>query len=149
MKAGETTGLDTNVLVLADDAASPHNARAKAILEQVLKGSLRACISQQVLAEYFSVVTSPRRLARPLKVNEAMERVRFLSKSRKIRKIYPKRSTLLRCVEYCAGKGITGPRIFDAQYAFTLMDNGIKRLITQNVRDFSAFEGLKAENPFA
>ena len=143
-------GLDTNILVFADDAASSNYDKARKILEGALSGASHVCLTHQVLAEYFSVITSPRRVSKPLSVREAKERVLFLNRSRKIKKVYPKRSTLRRCVELCEQHNIRGARIFDALYAMTLLDNGIRRLATQNQRDFEVFRdrGLEIINPF-
>ena len=79
MKGGEIVGFDTNILVYADDPSSNHHLKAREYLEQALKRSIRACLSHQILAEYFSVVTSEKRVKQPLTVDEARERVIFLN----------------------------------------------------------------------
>ena len=148
MKAANMVALDTNILVIADDPSSPHHETAKNLLERVLSGSLGACISQQVLGEYFSVVTSTRRINRPLTGDEAAQRILFLARSRRLKKVYPRHSTLERSVALCARLGIGGARFFDILYAITLLDNNIHRLMTQNVSDFKMVPGLIPENPF-
>jgi len=151
MKGAELIGLDTNVLIYADDPSSPNHLKAKSYLEDALRGSLNICLSHQILAEYFSVITSPKTVKSPLRVEDAKERILFLNKTRAIKKIYPKRSTLKRCVKFCATKNIVGVRIFDALYATTLLDNRVQKLLTQNVKDFTPFEelGLNLINPFS
>ncbi len=144
----EIFGLDTNILIFADDPSSPHHAASKEILEKVLNGSLRACVSPQILAEYFSVITSSRRVQKPLSAQDARLRVAFLSRTHRVKKIYPKRSTLRRAVEFCAEQNIKGARIFDALYAITLLDNQIHALITHNTKDFQLFKEIKLTNPF-
>jgi predicted nucleic acid-binding protein len=148
MKEDKWVGLDTNILVLADDPSSPHHAKAKMILEDAFQGSLQVCISPQILAEYYSVITSSRRMRNPLSITEARERILFLNKSRRIKKVFPKRLTLKKAVELSAQNGIQGARIFDVIYAVTLLENNIRHLLTQNVKDFSFINNLKIENPF-
>jgi len=150
MKTADLVGVDTNVLVFADDSSSAHHEKAKRILEDALTGSSRMCLSHQVLAEYFSVVTSAARAKEPLSAQEAKERVLFLNKARAIKKIHPKRSTLKRCIEFCAQHDIKGVRVFDVLYAITLLDNGVRKLLTQNLRDFGSLKekGFEAINPF-
>lgn len=150
MRGGDVVGLDTNILVYADDPSSNHHLRAREYLERALKLSIQACLSHQILAEYFSVVTSEKKVKQPLTVEEARERVIFLNRIRAIKKIYPKRSTFRRSVEFCAKHGIQGVRIFDAVYAITLLDNHVKKLITRNAADFKPFQELDLEviNPF-
>lgn len=140
MKGGEWVALDTNVLIYADDPSHPHHGKAREILEKVLTGSLRGCLTQQVLAEYYAVVTGGHRIKNPLSAMDAKDRIIFLSKSRRVRKIYPKRFTFRRCIDFCAREGIQGARVFDAIYAFVLVENGVKKLITQNVKDFAPFK---------
>lgn len=142
MKTTETIGLDTNILLYGDDPGSPHYASAKQVMDSVFNGTFHACISHQVLAEYFSVATSSPRLKLPLSSKEASDRILFLEKTRKLKKIYPKRSTLKRAIQVCAGLNIRGPKIFDIIYGMTLLDNNIHKLLTNNTKDFSLLEGL-------
>ena len=45
-------------------------------------------------------------------------------------------------------KGAKVKDIFDLYLAATLMDNGVKKLLTVNVKDFQGVEGLRVINPF-
>lgn len=142
--------LDTNILVIADDTSNANHHKAKTYLEKALTGSLQTCLTHQILAEYFSVITSPQRSEHPLSVDEATARVLYLNKTRRIKKVYPKRSTLKRCIQFCAEHGIRGSQVFDAIYATTLIDNRISKLATENTKDFAPFKnlGLQVMNPF-
>ena len=151
MKGSELTGIDTNVLVIADNPSHPHHYKARKILEDVLSGVTKGCISHQVLAEYYAVITSRQKIEQPLSAEEAKVRVLYLEKGRKLKKIYPKRSTLKRCILFCAEKDIRGAKFFDALYAMNLLDNGVRKLLTQNIRDFVPFKerGLDLVDPFS
>lgn len=141
-------GLDANILVHATDPSGTHYDKAREVVVKVLQGGLRGCLSQQVLAEYFAVLTGGR-LEHPLSIDEAKERVLYLNRTRRIKKLYPKRRTFRRCMEFCAKNGIQGRRIFDALYAFTLLDNGVRKLLTRDAKDFRFFEGqLEIVDPF-
>ncbi|MBI4209188.1 MAG: PIN domain-containing protein [Deltaproteobacteria bacterium] len=144
----EWVGIDTNVLVFADDVTSPHNDVAKKYLEDAFRGSIHVCLSHQVLMEYFSVITSPHRVKHPLSIPEAKDRLLFLNRTRRIKKIYPSRTSLKRCIELCAQNSIKGVKIFDVYYATVLLDNKIYKLITQNEKDFNFITGLRTVNPF-
>lgn len=143
MKSAELVAIDTNILIIADDSSNLSHRKAKSILESALKGLLKACLSHQILAEYFSVITSSRRVKNPLSAKEAKDRIVFLNNTRRIKKIYPKHSTLRRCVELCAEKNLQGARVFDVYYAMTLLDNKVYKLITQNTKDFRLFKKLQ------
>ena len=148
MNDKELFALDTNILVFADDPSSVVHSLAKNYLEEAFKGSRPVCLSPQILAEYFAVITNPKRIKNPLSVQEAATRVLFLNKSHHIKKIYPKHSALKRSAQFCAKHNIRGARIFDVFYALTLIDNGIHTLVTQNTKDFVFFKELKLINPF-
>jgi predicted nucleic acid-binding protein len=148
MATGEVVALDTNVLVYADDPASPFHPVARRILEEGLLGQRRLCVSPQILAEYFSVITSPKHGPNPLSPEEGAARAGRLARSRRIGRVHPKRGTIARCLASCAARGLRGPRIFDALYAMTLLDNGVRTLLTANVRDFTGIPDLKVVNPF-
>ena len=140
MKLADYTAIDTNILVYADDPSSPHYAPARSCLEKALKDELKICLSHQILAEYFSVITSSKITHSPLSAKEGKDRVLFLSRNQRIKKVYSKRSTLKRCIEFCGQHDIRGARIFDAFYAMTLLDNHVRRLITKNIKDFTVFK---------
>ena len=148
MKGADWVGLDTNVLVYADDPSSPHHRMARQVLEDAMMGKRHVCLSPQVLAEYYAVITNPHKAKHPLSIDEARRRITFLNRTRKIKKVYPRRTAMKRCMEVCAEHEIRGVRIFDVFYAMTLLDNRVRRLITQNVRDFTFLKQLEVENPF-
>jgi predicted nucleic acid-binding protein len=141
-------GIDTNVLIPAFISSHPNHKKAKAIFEEGLQRKRELCITQQILAEFFSVVT--RAGTPPLSCREAADIVLYLNNLRRIRKIYPNRSVIKNCLILCLKYRIRGAKFFDALYATTLLNKGVKKLLTQNVKDFYFFreEGLEILNPF-
>lgn len=140
----DALALDTNILIYADNPESTYHRPAKEILESIFKGQMSGCLTQQILAEYFAVVTNGRRITNPLSPKEAEIRVLFFERSRRLRKIYPKRSTIKHAIQICAKNNFAGAQVYDIIYGVTLLENGIKRLVTENVKDFAVFnnEGL-------
>ena len=53
--------LDTNILVHAAGAQSLQHANAKELRDQAAGGQFEACIAAQILTEFYTVVTDPRR----------------------------------------------------------------------------------------
>jgi len=149
MESGEPAALDTNILVFAEDAASINHGRAADLLVRALKGEFPACLCPQVLGEFYAVVTGGAHEGRLLAANVAATRVHWLGSQRRIRKVYPKRFTHLRAAALCAKLGVRGSRFFDVYLACTLLDNGVRRLLTHNTRDFRGIPGLVCEDPFA
>jgi len=67
--------LDTNVLVYALDEESPHHVPSRAVLERASRGDGDYRLSSQILAEFFAVVTNPRRVRAPRAAIEAVEAI--------------------------------------------------------------------------
>jgi predicted nucleic acid-binding protein len=65
MTESESALLDANVLVYAFDRESPHYASARSLLEWAAEPDAGLCVVPQVLAEFYAVVTSPRRVEHP------------------------------------------------------------------------------------
>lgn len=97
--AAEPVLFDTNLLVYATNEDSPFFTRAKELRDRALAGELTACITPQILAEYYSTVTSPKRVARPLTPKQAREQVEAYLKAVAILKLPIQASTSLRMVE--------------------------------------------------
>ena len=57
--------LDANILVYAEQEASPQHAAAKSLRDQALTGALAACISPQVLSEFFVTITRTDKRSEP------------------------------------------------------------------------------------
>lgn len=74
--SGETTQefVDTNILIYAfDGSAGTKQARAQELLERLWEDGT-GCVSVQVLQEFF--VATTRKVAHPLSIDEAADRVR-------------------------------------------------------------------------
>jgi predicted nucleic acid-binding protein len=65
--------LDTNILVHAYNQASPHKKVASSIIKRAMAGAIQACIAQQVLFQFFAVITNAKRVEFPLPPDKAAE----------------------------------------------------------------------------
>ncbi|MBV8408061.1 MAG: PIN domain-containing protein, partial [Alphaproteobacteria bacterium] len=63
--------MDTNVLVYALDADSPHHAASRPLLEAAREGSATLYVTSQILCEFYAVVTNARRVANPRTPDDA------------------------------------------------------------------------------
>ncbi len=65
--------VDTNVLVYALDADAPQHAAARALLDAArADASATLFVTTQILCEFYSIVTDPRRVRMPRSAIEAM-----------------------------------------------------------------------------
>ena len=106
--------IDTNILVFASDKDSIHYAKAKDIRDKVKRGEMNACISPQILSEFFAIVTDSRRVPNPISYDEAIKEVEHYSIA--IKMIYPKENVISRLIELVMNYKITRQQIFDAYF---------------------------------
>jgi predicted nucleic acid-binding protein len=64
--------IDTNVLVYALDADAPQHGPSRALLEAARDGSATLYVTLQILCEFYSAVTNPRRVPKPRSPAEAL-----------------------------------------------------------------------------
>lgn len=64
--------VDTNVLVYALDADAPQHAAARALLDAAREDAAATLfVTSQILCEFYSIVTNPRRVPKPRSAAEA------------------------------------------------------------------------------
>jgi hypothetical protein len=64
--------VDANVLVCALYRDAPQHATSRTFLERARQGHLTLCFTSQTLAEFFSIVTSAKRVSEPRTPQEAV-----------------------------------------------------------------------------
>jgi len=143
----EPVFLDANILVYAANEDSPYHAKAKAVIWSVNDGDLLACLSTQVLAEFYATVTNPKQVARPLKPAEAVEAVEGYLDS-DILQLAPNEGTLRLTLELAKQHQVVGLDIFDVQIVATMLQNGVGTIYTANVSDFMKYSEIETVNPF-
>jgi uncharacterized protein len=57
--------VDTNVLVYALDADAPQHAAARALLDAARDEGATLFVTSQILYEFYSILTNPRRVPKP------------------------------------------------------------------------------------
>ncbi len=139
--------VDANVLVYALYDGAPQHAASRAILERAQRGDLGLCFTSQTLAEFFSIVTSGRRVSSPKTPTEAAEAVQaFISLPGTITIPVPS-DVIRRWVDLLSQHPVSGGAVFDLQLVATMMANGISKICTYNRRDFEGFPGIQILTP--
>lgn len=57
--------VDANVLVYALDADAPQHHACRRLLDEGRSGATTLYVTSQILCEFYSIVTNPRRVAKP------------------------------------------------------------------------------------
>ncbi len=139
--------LDSNILVYAYDKLSSNHEQAKKIVEKTIDGEIDACITAQVLYEFFAVITNPKKAAVPMSLDEAADLCSELWECSEIEKISSTELTPSEVFRLAKEKKLSGAGIFDCVLAITAKENGVDAVYTENVRDFKNYDFLKVINP--
>lgn len=122
----DPTLLDTNVLIDALYKDSDPHPAARALLDQARQEDAGFCITPQVLAEFYAVVTHPKRVTHPKSPEEALNAISaFLAMpGMPLLSIPP--DIVSRWMELVQRypQHVTNRRIFDAQLVATMLAHG-------------------------
>jgi UDP-4-amino-4,6-dideoxy-N-acetyl-beta-L-altrosamine transaminase len=139
--------LDTNILVYAHNQDSPFFLQASSFIEELLNKD-GFCVTSLILLEFFSIITDGRKIETPLLPDAALEILEDIIDSDKIdRQISmddPGFFVWLKDYIHITKRY----QIYDASIAFSMHQNEIDLLYTNNVKDFKWFENIKVVNPF-
>lgn len=140
--AAEPVFVDTNVLVyLTRRWASEHEATRRVVVRLQNEGR-PLWISPQVLREYLAVVTRPQATAPALPLSTAISDVRRFATLFNVTGEGP--AVLDRLLQVLAAYPSAGKQVHDANLVATMLENGIKCLLTFNRSDFARFGGVIA-----
>ncbi|MBI2885195.1 MAG: PIN domain-containing protein [Candidatus Omnitrophica bacterium] len=139
---------DTNLLVHAHVISSPYHAIARRLRDEASVGRLEACLSPQVLCEFVTVCTNPRVIQPALTLAEARGEVSAYWTSSGFKKVLPKETTIMRMLHLMTKITTSRVDVFDIFLAATMLDNDVRTIYTQNVKDFVVFKELEVINPF-
>jgi predicted nucleic acid-binding protein len=134
--------IDTNVLVYAYDYADKEkNKPASEFLSKLLIEKKEFCISNQILAEFFYVITKKKLLT--LKVaGETVSEISCLDTT----KIFNySTGTTLSAISIMEKYSL---HFWDALIIATMLENNVFTIYTENTKDFSRCDRVKAINPF-
>jgi toxin-antitoxin system PIN domain toxin len=137
--------VDTNVLIYALDADAPQHAAARTLLEAGRDPSMTLYVTSQILCEFYSIVTNPRRVPKPRSAAEAMAAIADLLAYVHVLPV-PAR-TVDGWLELLRRHPVPGGDVFDLQIAATTTANGIQRIYTFNTNDFAVFTELTVVAP--
>jgi predicted nucleic acid-binding protein len=137
--------VDTNVLVYALDADAPQHAAARALLEAARDPSTTLYVTSQILCEFYSVVTNPRRVPKPRSATEGIAAISYLLGY--VHLLPAPARAVDGLLELLRRHPVTGGDVFDLQIIATMQAHGIQRIYTFNTTDFAAFAELSVIAP--
>jgi toxin-antitoxin system PIN domain toxin len=141
MGGAESSLVDANILVYAASPTAVQHRASRALLES----ELRLCVASQVFAEFYAVVTNPRRVTVPFTPTEARA---FINELAQRMEILPVSAAVVnRWTELAERHSVNGANVFDLQLAATMIESGVRRIYTYNRADFEALTELDVLTP--
>ncbi|MBI3797218.1 MAG: PIN domain-containing protein [Deltaproteobacteria bacterium] len=147
MMTSERTFLDANLLVYALYRDMPQYPAARLVLERTQEENAALCVNSQVLAEFYAIITNPRRVTAPFSSGEALREVEKICSAPGTIVLPQPVDAITRWIALLRRHPVTRKRIFDVQLVATMLANGITRIYTFNVRDFRPFPEITAIEP--
>jgi uncharacterized protein len=137
--------VDANILVYALDADAPQHLASRSLLDAGRNGATTLYVTSQILCEFYSIVTNPRRVAKPRSAGDAIAAITGLLSFLHVLP-FPARA-VEGWLDLLRRHPVTGGEVFDLQIAATMLANGVPRIYTYNTSDFEAFKELAVSTP--
>ena len=137
-----THGIDTDFLVAAEIRDHPFHRQADALMSSLLTAGHDFAVVPQTLAEFIHIVTDAKRMPQPLSIPEAVARAEHWWQAAEVVRVFPDGAAVGEFLTWIVRYQLGRKRLLDTMLAATLLQSGIKRLISNNERDFKVFPGL-------
>jgi predicted nucleic acid-binding protein len=136
--AADPVFIDTNVLVAASVSAHPSHGVASAYLARLAAAGAPACISGQVCRDFLVVLTRQPVAGRVFTADEALAALdTWLSACMVFEE---NEAVFTELLELVRRHDVKGMQVHHTNIVATMRANGLTRLATFNVADFSRFE---------
>jgi len=143
----DRVAVDANILVYALFRDAPQHAASRVWLDRASRGEVKLCLTSQVLAEFFAIVTNPKRVSDPRTPDDAVAAIEGLLALPGATILAVPPLVTSRWLEMLRQHPVRGGAVFDLQLIATLAANGVGRICTFNRADFEGFPGLEIVAP--
>jgi predicted nucleic acid-binding protein len=138
--------VDANILVYAMAADALQYAASRALLDAARDDpGTTLYVTSQILCEFYSVVTNPRRVTQARSSADALNAISSFLTFLRVLPI-PARA-VEGWIDLLRRRPVTGADVFDLQLAATMLANDVSRIYTFNGADFGAFPELAVITP--
>lgn len=134
-----THGIDADFLVAAEIREHPFHRQADELLQALLAAGHDLALAPQTLAEFIHIVSDPKRMPQPLSMAEAIGRAEHWWQAEEVLRVFPDGQTVTDFIGWLSRYQIGRKRLLDTMLAATFKQASIKRLVTNNERDFKVF----------
>ena len=138
-----THGIDTDFLVAVEIAEHPFHREADALLQSLLADGHDLALAPQTLAEFIHIVTDGKRMPQPLTLAEAINRAEHWWQAAEVVRVFPDGQTVADFFSWLTRHQLGRKRLLDTMLAATFQSAGVKRVVTNNERDFKVLGGFE------
>jgi predicted nucleic acid-binding protein len=138
--------IDTNVLVYALFPSSPQHAASRSLLEKANDPNAGLSVFPQMFAEFFAVVTNPKRVSSAKTPEQAIQAVEQFLALPGLALLPLPAEVVTRWVQLVRLRPVKGSEVFDLQAA-GMLAHGIGTVYTFNLADFQDIPGGEAKEP--
>ena len=139
-------GIDTTFLLAHELAEIPaHGWAREKVREAGRKGERQFALAPQVLSEFLHVATDPRRFQTPLGMEEALDRAGLWWEGKEVWPLIPGAESVRLCLCWLREHRLGRKRLLDTQLAAAFWEAGVRRILTQNRKDFEVFGVFQVE----
>ena len=139
--------VDANILVYAVNSDAPQHVASRQLLEGALDPTVKLYVTSQILCEFYSVITNPKRIAVASTSAEAVQMISDLLDLPGLQVLATPTQAVGELMKLPKRRPVTAGGVFDLQIIATIHDNNIRRIYTFNVDDFEAFPELLVVSP--
>lgn len=147
MITSKSAFVDSNVLVYAALKDSEHFRAASVLRQHAQNGEIQLYITPQILAEFFAVITDPRRVSDPRSAQETLDEIEKYCATPSFVLVGTSAESVSQLVTLCRRHPVKAQEIFDLQIVATMLIHGIRTIYTFNKKDFEKFEEIKVIVP--
>ncbi len=134
-----THGIDTDFLVAAEIQDHPFHREADALLRSLLANGHDLALVPQTLAEFIHIVTDGKRMPQPLTMAEAIRRAEHWWQAEEVVRVFPDGQAVSDFLGWLTRHQLGRKRLLDTLLAASFHSAGVKRIVTNNERDYKAF----------
>jgi predicted nucleic acid-binding protein len=131
-----THGIDTDFLVAVEIRDHPFHREADALLQSLLGDGHDFALVPQTLAEFIHLVTDGKRMPQPLTMAEAISRAEHWWQAVEVVRVFPDGPAVRDFFVWLTRYQLGRKRLLDTMLAASFQSAGVKRILTNNGRDF-------------
>jgi predicted nucleic acid-binding protein len=141
-------GVDTNVLIYAHMPELPHHPGVRSfLLDQLSRDDVALIVTPVILHEFVHIVTDGRRFDPPVSMTDALALARLYVGHANVECVSLDASAVSRAFDLLERHGLGRKRIADTLFAASLINHGVRELVTCNPDDYRIFGELALIDP--